>query len=225
MADHEQRESGAAIDSAAFMLAEYQRHIEGFYRSEELGERRLSFFLAIVTAVLGAMALLIDVDRVRAGRIDPLIFVALGAILVLGLLTLARIVRRNLASSAELRAAGRLRRFFVDRDPAITRYLYYGAYDDRPVRARDWRQLLSIGTGGYVETIALINAALAATIALLAVIAAGWSMLSRSVLALIAAALAWTLQFWYVKQRYDRERPGASQIAFPTPDDSQREGS
>jgi hypothetical protein len=207
-------------DVSAFMLAEYQRHLDGFWRSEELGERRLNFFLTIVTAVLGAIALAIDADVLLAGRIDPLIFYALTAILLLGLLTLARVVRRNLTSSAELRAAGRLRRYFVDRDPAISRYLYYKAYDDRPVRAREWRQLLSLGTGGYVETIALINAFVVATIALLAAIAMGVPPSLRGLSALAAAALAWITQFWYVKRRYDRERPPTGSFEFPTPHDS-----
>lgn len=208
-----------SFDAAAFMLAEYQRHLEGFWRSEELGERRLSFFLTIVTAVLGAIALVIDAEAALVGQIDPLIFYALGAILLLGALTLARVVRRNLTSSAELRAAGRLRRYFVDRDPAISRYLYYKAYDDRPVRMRAWRHLLSLGAGGYVETIALINAFVVAAVALLAMIALHSAPALRWMAALAAAALAWVAQFWYVKRRYDRERPRAEEFEFPTPPD------
>jgi hypothetical protein len=74
-----------------------------------------------------------------------------------GILALSRTVRRNLVSSGELRAANRVRRYFVDRDRSIPRYLYYGPYDDRPIRELHLR-------GGLVETVMLINALLSAVL-------------------------------------------------------------
>lgn len=86
-------------------------------------------------------------------------------LLIFGIFTLVRIVHRNLVSHEELRAAGRIRRYFVDKDPEIARYLYYEPYDDKPFRKKEWKDIASIGTGGLVETVMLINSFIAAILA------------------------------------------------------------
>ncbi|MEW5719784.1 MAG: hypothetical protein AB1817_14230, partial [Chloroflexota bacterium] len=41
-----------------FMLAEYRYFADGFWRNEEAGERRVNFFITLVTAVISALVAL-----------------------------------------------------------------------------------------------------------------------------------------------------------------------
>jgi len=48
------REDGA-MDKQDFLLAEYQQYSEAFWRNEEAGERRVTFFITLATAVIAAL--------------------------------------------------------------------------------------------------------------------------------------------------------------------------
>lgn len=200
--------------AATFLLAEYKRHNEHFLYSEELGERRVNFFLTLVTAVVGALAIReegILVDE----KVDDLFFAALGALLIFGWVTLVRLIRRNLASTRELRAMGRLRRYFIDNDQSIETYLFYGAYDDSPVREYKWKALFSFGTGGLVQTVSVVNSLLFAGLLGLAGLSrspqTGWQN------AIAGFAGTWIAQFLFVHIRYKLKEPEDKHIRFRTP--------
>ena len=136
-------------------------------------------------------------------------------------------VRRNLVSHEQLRAAGRIRRYFVEINPEIARYLYYGPHDDKPIRKKNWRDLASVGTGGLVETFMITNALIAAVLAVMismylhtrpnSLPLVGDNFPGSYLLMGIAGFLfAWTLQFIFVKLRYDEGRPKMSEIKYPT---------
>jgi hypothetical protein len=199
--------------SVDFLLAEYQNHRESFWRSEELGERRVNFFITIATAVLAALA--IREEGIGAGgQVDPIFFYGLGALLLFGVVTLMRLIRRNLVSHEHARAMGRIRRYFADRDEEILRHLYFEPRDDWPYRKKEWNQIFSLGTGGLVETVSLVNNLIVAALcALLAVSLSGWII--GGLLGLVGFIGAWIVQFIYVKWRYDKERPTADEIRFP----------
>jgi len=150
--------------SVEFLLAEYQNNRDAFWRNEELGERRVNFFLTLTTAVMAALAIREKGILASGGNVDPIVFYGLGAVLLFGVVTLARIIRRNLVSHEYLRAVARIRRYFTDRDQQILRHLYYKPYDDRPQRKKDWNELFSLGTGGLVETVALVNSIIVAAL-------------------------------------------------------------
>ena len=42
-------------NSDSLLLAEYHRLIDSFWKSEELGERRVTFFITLTTAVITAL--------------------------------------------------------------------------------------------------------------------------------------------------------------------------
>lgn len=198
--------------SVDFLLTEYQSHREAFWRSEELGESRVNFFITITTAVLAALA--IREEGIWAGgTVDPIFFYGLGALLLFGVATLMRLIRRNLVSHEHLRAMGRIRSYFA-KDEQILQYLYYEPRDDRPYRKKEWNQIFSLGTGGLVETVALVNDLIVAALcALLVVSFSGWII--GGLLGLVGFIGAWIVQFIYVKWRYDKERPTADEIRFP----------
>ena len=149
-------------------------------------------------------------------RFDP-IFLLFGLILVFlfGNATLVRIVRRNLATHDYLRALGRIRGYFTEKHPEIEKGLFYLPYDDQPKRQKTLRDILSLGTGGLVEMVALVNSLiLAALCTLYARCHPWWMVVSVGV---IGFAGAWIYQFLYVMYTYDKKKPKNEEIKFPTP--------
>jgi hypothetical protein len=197
-----------SYDSSQIMQAELQNHLEEFRRSEQLGENRLTIYLTIVTAVLGGSGFLVYF-QVQDGaskltQIDlRIIFLACLATLIFGVLTLLRMVHRNLISNEELRAANRIRMYFVERDRDILKYLQYTPNDDKPIREWKWKN------GGLVDTVVLLNALLVAII--MATIVALMSLNCRSDSFIAFSGIsgflaAWIIQILFVKNEYGKAR-------------------
>ena len=209
----EKRANEQRDHSVDFLLAEYESNRDAFWHNEELGERRVDFFITLTTAVMAALAIREKGILASGGNVESIVFCALGAVLLLGFVTLVRIIRRNLVSHEYLRAVARIRRYFTDRDQQILRHLYYKPYDDRPQRKKDWNELFSLGTGGLVETVALVNSIIVAAVcALFAFPCSEWII---GLFGLVGFIAAWIAQFIYVKYRYKKERPKADEIEFP----------
>lgn len=209
----DQQANNQQCHSVDFLLAEYQSQREAFWHNEELGERRVNFFITLTTAVIAALAIREKGILASGGKVDTIFFYGLGAVLLFGVVTLVRIIRRNLVSHEYLRAVARIRRYFTDRDQQILRHLYYKPYDDRPQRKKEWNEIFSLGTGGLVETVALVNSLIVAALCALFVLSySGWII---GLFGLVGFIAAWIVQFVYVKYRYDKGRPMADEIEFP----------
>jgi hypothetical protein len=214
-------EKGQEQDSREFLLAEYERLLDSFWRTEELGEKRVEFFVALNGAILGVFVLKEKGLPEHGTQNEVLLVFGLVALLLFGFITLVRIIHRNLKSHEYLRAAGRIRVFFARRDSSVSDHLYYAARDDRPVRKRKWKKkdldsgtgdkgaeeeadVLDklIGTGGLVETVIIINGLLISAICGLLSRSLDWS---RTIpIVCIGFGAAWILQFSIVNRRYDR---------------------
>ena len=220
------------MDSRDFMLEEYKYHLHEFERSEEIGERRVNIFLTLVTAIFGALGIFFKESDYCIKQYILIIIPVLLAMLIFGYLTLVRIVHRNLESHKALRTAGRIRRYFADKDWEIVRYLYYGPYDDKPMReikareikvrnmkVRDMKRVkdyFSFGTGGLVQTVMLINSFIAAVLTALIIYYLKSSYLISGIASILGISLAWIFQFEIVKARYQKGRPKMSDIRYPT---------
>ncbi len=198
--------------SADFLLAEYGGHREAFWKSEEIGEKRVNFFISIVTAVLAASVIREKGVLTLRGQVDPIFYCGLGALLLFGIVTLARLIRRNLVSTDQLRALGRIRAYFVKKDWEILPHLFWEPRDDIPLRKKKWKEIVSFGTGGLVETVALVNSLVVGALCVLLVL-----FLSSGIVALFGLGGfigAWVVQFLYVKRRYEKGRPKPNEIKF-----------
>lgn len=201
-------------NSVNFLLEEYKSLQESFLRNEELGERRVNFFITLTTAVIGALAAIWKVSNDGIDRI--FFFLGLVLVFLFGIVTLVRIIRRNLVTHEYLRALGRIRRYFADTDSAIQRFLAYPPYDDRPQREKKWKDVLSLGTGGLAEMVSLVNSLILAGIFALAGQCRPWWVLV--LLGFLGFMAAWIGQFWYVMYRYDKEKKEIEKtIKFPCP--------
>lgn len=150
------------MDRTEFLLREYDYYAEAFRQSEELGEKRVSSFLTFAAVVAAGLGVAIGDGGL--GTTGALAAVAIAAlcVLLLGQVTLARVIKRDLTSDDYKRAMGRLREWFVLADPSVEPYLHHKPKDAPPQRSV---RLLD-GRGSWAETMVWANGLLAgATVA------------------------------------------------------------
>jgi hypothetical protein len=79
-----------------FLLAEHRYLADSFWRNEETGEKRVNFFITLVTAVLAALvALASNRGSLSSEQISRFAFAACLGLLVVGVLTFRRLLKRN----------------------------------------------------------------------------------------------------------------------------------
>jgi len=174
--------------SQDFLLSEYEHAAASLLASEQDGERRVSFFLSLAGAAVG-IAVFARGDRgaLEPDESEPLLALVVGVIGVLGYTTLLRVIQRNIASDQYKSGLNRIRRVLVPSpsDPRI-RSLAFDPFDRPCRRCSTWR---SIGRGGWLETVALVEAGLAGGFAALLIPSPSWWL--DGVIAAVAAAAAW----------------------------------
>jgi len=152
--------------------ADYKYLTEQFVSNEAMGEKRVALFVSL-TAGLGAAAVLAQ-EKLEAASSDGIPAVLVGvnlAWLLLGVVTLQRIVHRNTETDKVKAQLDRLRRWYVGVGDEVG--LSYLPYD--PYGAPRRRKGLSLfkGNGGYAELVGLINAMVAAAL--------GWQLVEYAV--------------------------------------------
>lgn len=134
-------------NSEALLLEEYRHLADSLTRNEDRGERRAEWFLLFAAAMV---ALLVAVrPSMRVAAFVP------ATVLLLGLITRARIIHRNVTADEYIEKIRRIETFFVDRDPTISKSLPFPPPGELGVRRR---RLRSIWTGGALQTVEFVNA-------------------------------------------------------------------
>lgn len=101
-----------------FLLEEYRYFSDWFKRSEETGEKRLNFFITLVTAIIAVIMTFITSTTEFPEILSiytPIIISLLLSLLVLGILTFGRIIKRNKASDGYKKDIDRIRLFFKNK--------------------------------------------------------------------------------------------------------------
>jgi hypothetical protein len=100
-----------------YLLAEHQYLREAFWRNEESGERRLQFFIGLVTAVFGALGFLATTDKGwfsdRPDRISAVAGGGLVFLLLVGWMTLGRMNKRDRVSDEYKASLDEIRNCFL----------------------------------------------------------------------------------------------------------------
>ena len=179
-------------------------------------------FLTLVTAVLAAL-LLADEPLVRDDVVSPVAYALLVGLLLMGLMTLARVARRNENSTAYLLAIRTIRDYFHQRDPVACSYL-----DFDPSRAttagvgpvpryRDFKIRRIAGTAGLADTMLLLNASVCGLVVALLLLDLGGGPFVATCVGVFAGASAWWLQFSRLNGFYRRnEERRSREITQPT---------
>lgn len=151
------RDAGAQFEQ--LVMAEYSDLVESVRSNEELGERRLSAYLTVIAAVTAAVGL-------ASGRYEqdaePLIAVGVVAavlMLAFGLMTLRRVMERNITTSTYLNGLRRIRAYFAQSDPHLAHLFVFPPERSSVERTRT--STYGIGKGGLLETVAALNCVIA----------------------------------------------------------------
>ncbi len=119
-----------------FLLAEHAKYHEAFIKNEELGERRIQFFLGLVTAGAGAVVLLATSQRSLVADYPAVILWIAGTlallILAVGLLTYDRLLKRDQTTAEYKEVLDDIRRRFVQAAASATGLVSLDGYDPFP---------------------------------------------------------------------------------------------
>lgn len=189
MAEDVTRERKGGIDD--FLIAEHQHFADSFWRTEELGEKRLNFFISLLTAGVAGLVVLATAE---SGFSDPQVqwvsFSAGVALLLLGLSTFLRMLRRNEVTDQYKVAMNLVRESFRNRY-ALESYAPFPNVQRR------------LFTGGLAQTAALLNSMIAGSLAAIALVlttSPTWVALSAG----LVFGLSLAGQFAYIHRRHKR---------------------
>jgi hypothetical protein len=195
-----------AMDTGDFLLAEFEHLSSSLISSEESGDSRANIFLAIAGGTCAAIGLT-ESTRLQSttpGSLVPI--VVLPALIVLGCMTLSRLIQRNLMSTKYIVGLSRLRGLMLQREPWLHDLLMFPP-EKVEHRKISWpADLLPWRRGGVVEMVSVVNALLAGgTAALLVLRRNGTSPDLSAILAAGAVVTAaWLLQRVWVWRRYKK---------------------
>jgi hypothetical protein len=149
------------------LLDDLKNWNESFWKNEEAGERRLNFYLTLVTAVMGGLVALYQYNVKEGGGMQVAVEVvervapkAIVGLLVVGVITFMRMVHRDHTTDDYKERADAVRRLVLGKE--LDRL--YPEPPPRSNRSRRWRPVLrtarSVFGGGLVMTMLVLNSLL-----------------------------------------------------------------
>jgi len=209
---------GSSLEDERFeklLLAEYEYMTRCYLGNEELGERRVNLFITLTTAVLTTIAAITGTGIPLLGvAAEPKLFLVGSIVLFLfGMITLMRIIHRNIETDKFLQKLDSIRTYFVGSSDEKLQYLPFNPYGKKKQRRvkKGWKAIFSLGTGGLLQTVALMNSLIVATsvISLSSLVSFDAEKIVQIVLyGLLGLAVfiaGWAGQMIYVRNRYDKE--------------------
>jgi hypothetical protein len=142
-------------DAKDILKKEYDRYSDLFKENETLGERRVSFYITLITTIISALGIttvatnLLSKTQIGTSNIFlSIVFFILIGLFLFGFVTHRRIIGRNVTTD----------NYLVDLDKI--RIGIAGIRSPKPVKSRQKplkSVIFSVGKGGIVETIRVIN--------------------------------------------------------------------
>jgi hypothetical protein len=113
------------------LLAEHERLSALFLYNSDLGEKRTTAYLTLVSLSVGGLLGLSQLDTDQATMLE-LSAGILAGIFLLGFITFFRLIERRIRNTEYLRAINRIHAYFVNNDPAVGPYFFWPHADDVP---------------------------------------------------------------------------------------------
>ncbi len=181
-----------------FLLAEFNSLQDRARAYEEIKSSRVNFFLLIVAAFGAVFSTILDISFMASFVYEALAITAL-IIFLLGIATLKTLIDYSVAIVIFYRKAGRIRKWFVNLDSEIEKYIAFDATDEKPrfiVRKGliHWR-------GGELILL-LINCFSASLFAVMSISYIFYiPIIIQLCLWVIAVVLFWNIQVSYIKRK------------------------
>jgi putative (di)nucleoside polyphosphate hydrolase len=179
------------------LLAEYGSFTDSFWKNEEIGEKRVDFFITLTTAIIGGIIALITSGHPSLSDLDvrQIATVALSCTFLFGLITLLRILHRNSVTDEYKKIIDYLREQLKKRSSGLFDYNLPFKHHKRLLR------------GSLAEFVALINSILVAIVVALW-FGRGWGWMAVPVTLLVLFI------FQVAVARMDRQKKEARSQTF-----------
>jgi hypothetical protein len=187
-----------------FLLAEYEHMGESLLRNEESGEKRAAFFVTLVGAAGGILGFVFGETPPIVSRDSmPVATAAIAAVLLcLGVLTVRRLIERDIVTDQIIFALRSLRRLFLTQAEAeVLPNVFFKPYE--PPRSR-LVKVFTIEKGGWLRTVAFVNALLTAVVAAGLAVSLAVSRPWQIAIALAGGIAVWIAQLNYAGRRIAR---------------------
>lgn len=196
-------------DSVEFLLAEFNQITEETRRLREEGLNRLNFFITLTSSVLAGLVLFSQINVMSLFNLQLVSIGALIFLIMIGWSTFRFTISRDISTDLNIRAAGRIRRFFIDRDPFIGPYVTWQQHDE-PTR---W---VTNNTSNLRTTIQSILAFLFALMAGLTAHLLLGQIMGSIALGIVGFGVALAILLFYARQRFERAANTArTLVSFP----------
>jgi ADP-ribose pyrophosphatase YjhB (NUDIX family) len=197
-------------------LEEHRALSECFWKNEETGDTRLSLFVGLVTAIAGGLvAMHVKASTIPENLRRPVVIGALSALLLLGVLTLLRMLIRNEATDRYKHGLDRVRQVFRDHFDDEQLLLHYSGFTtptkektkEKTVWIRFGKEFEPRKFGGLAHTVVAINGLLFAALFSVWIFPKSASVHGGSYVEVIIAFLAFSVvQLLYVAYRESRAK-------------------
>jgi hypothetical protein len=128
-------ESEAMQASSQFVINEIRYLSERWSHTDQIAENRSNTYVTVASGATGILVLLSQLQTSTEAMFKASLVLFI-LVWLLGLVTFFRLVERGIVVVEYIRAINRARRFFVDKDPQLTRYLAFSASDSHPLFVR-----------------------------------------------------------------------------------------
>lgn len=184
------------MEDEKLLLEEYKQYSDAFWRNEELGEKRVNFYITLTTAIIVAIVALTSENNAQISehqihQIRQVTSAGLVGASILGIVTFLRMLQRDFVTD-EYKA-----RIVYLREQLRRRATSLGEYELESRPRRHW-----FLRGGLAVTVALMNSFLLAILPALWV-QGTWKWLAVCAVFLITLAL----QAWGVQARNREDEP------------------
>lgn len=191
--DSREQRLQAEIDHAATTLT----------ANEDMGDRRVNTLLTIAGAAGVVFGFVVDADSVEGTTTLLAAAAAFGAVALVGLITLTRIMHRNIVTTELINALNRTRVPLIQADQDLVELLPYLPGKQELTRSVD--SIFSLDRGGHLQTVGLINA-----LTVSAAVGAGAAALSGSALLWLVSIpvlpAVWAWQMVTARKVYESEQ-------------------
>jgi 8-oxo-dGTP pyrophosphatase MutT (NUDIX family) len=207
-------ENPPSVHAKDMLLEDYRNLADCFWKNEESGETRVHLFVGLVTACLGGLVTLASSERHLPG--EPLRLTILGSLfvlIVLGVVTLFRMLTRNESTDRYKHGCEVVRQMFKDYfDPAQILPQYYPfSHPGDETKKKKKKGMSRRKIGGLTHSVAVVNGLLLAGFAAAVVYPGGIPItlvgdsLRRTYVSFAGSfCLAVIAQFFYVNWRENR---------------------
>ncbi len=200
-----------------FLRSEYDRLTEMLLYTKEMGQKRVQFWLTVISAIGGLLAVIYQINGADAGFLT-FTMVALLGILLLGLVIFLKLVQRTITSVEYLRAQGKIKRYFVDKMPKIEKYFYFPVTDDQPKLVHSFAFKLT-GSSMRLLVVVINSFLIAAVVAILPRMVYGnWEFVGYQIVMGIAVfVMSFALHEAFTCKLFQQaEKAIADKVAFPS---------